>query len=138
MRKSVLVFSILLIAGLFACKKNDPNSPNFINLTNHIWQSDSLLANGEEAGGPGQMLEKFNGDAIFNKDGTGVFGQYEGEWYFAFQETRIVISSDSLPIPNLTTDIEELTNSSLKITTAFPNFSDPENPTNIRMTFLPK
>ena len=78
MRKSVLVFSIILIAGLFACKKNDPNSPNFINLTNHIWQSDSLLANGEEAGGPGQMLEKFNGDAIFNKDGTGVFGQYEG------------------------------------------------------------
>lgn len=132
--KNILI-SILFIAGIiaFSCDTNE-HSVDFDNLTSNIWDADSLLANGEDAGGPGQILEKFNGIILFNEDGSGTFGEYEGTWYFANDETNIVISSDSLIMP-LTTLIEELTNSSLKMTTVFPNFVNPEDPTNIRMTF---
>lgn len=132
--KNILI-SILIVTGfiVFSCD-NGEHTTNFSNLTSNVWDADSLLANGEDAGGPGQILEKFNGIILFNEDGSGTFGEYEGTWYFANDETNIVISSDSLIMP-LTTLIEELTNSSLKMTTVFPNFVDPDNPTNIRMTF---
>lgn len=136
MKKKLIPVFLLLALLLFACKK-DEVSIRFNYLTSNTWQSDSLLANGEDAGGPGQMLEKFNGEAIFNEDGTGIFGSYSGEWHFAYDETKIVIDSDSLAFP-LTTNVEELTASSLKITTAFPNLVNPEAPTAIRMTFNAK
>jgi hypothetical protein len=79
------------------------------------------------------MLEKFKGDAKFNTDGTGSFGTYTGTWRFAYDDTQIVIETDSLPIP-LTTKIAELTESSLKITTSVPNLATGIT-SNIRMTF---
>ena len=132
--KNILI-SIFFIAAIFAisCDTNE-NTVNFDNLTSNTWAADSLTANGADAGGPGQMLEKFNGIILFNEDGTGTFGDYEGTWYFANEEADIVLSSDSLIMP-LTAHLEELTTSSLKMTTVFPNFVNPDNPTNIRMTF---
>ncbi len=135
--KKILV-SILIITTFFAfsCGEEDESS-RFNILTSNIWLSDSLIANGEDASGSGEMLEKFKGRAIFNKDGTGTFGGYEGTWHFAYEETKIVLASDSLIMP-LTTNIEELTNSSLRVTTSFPNMLDPENPTAIRLAFKPE
>ena len=60
---------------IFACNK-DNRSERFKLLTSPIWRTDSLLANGVDATGPGQILEKFAGDAKFNEDGTGYFGDY--------------------------------------------------------------
>lgn len=135
--KKILI-SILIITTFFAfsCGKEE-ESARFNMLTSIIWLSDSLIANGEDASGPGELLEKFIGKAIFNKDGSGTFGDYIGTWHFAYDETKIVLASDSLIMP-LTTNIEELTNTSLKITTSFPNMLDPENPTAIRLTFKPE
>ena len=70
---------------------------------------------------------KFKGDAKFNEDGTGHFGVYTGTWRFAYNETQIVITTDSLPVP-LTAKIAELTKLSLKITTIFPNLINPATP----------
>jgi hypothetical protein len=131
--------AILIITGLIAvsCSKKEVESKNFVLLTSHNWASDSLLVEGEDASGPGGMLEIFKGEVIFNKDRTGTYGAYSGTWSFAEEETKIVLSSDSLGFP-LTTNIEELTNTSLKITTEFPRTNEPENPMNIRMTFKAK
>ncbi len=133
MKKLLVV--ILTVTGLIAFSCDDIDvTANFSNLTSNIWAADSLLANGVNAGGPGELLEDFNGILLFNEDGTGTFGVYEGSWYFAYEETQIVLSSDSLIMP-LTAIIEELTGVSLKMTTVFPNINYPDNPTNIRMTF---
>jgi len=130
---------LLIIAGCFyiaSCKK-DSQSESFKLLTGPTWASDSLLANGIDAGGPAGMLKNFRGDVKFNTDGTGNFGIYKGTWRFAFNETQIVLTSDSLPLP-LTTKIAELTHTSLKITTSYPNLVNPTAPINIRMTFKAK
>ena len=129
----------LIIAGCIcssSCKK-DSQSESFKNLTGPAWASDSLLANGVDASGPSGMLKNFKGEAKFNQDGTGHFGVYTGTWKFAYNETQIIIASDSLPVP-LTTKIAELTKISLKITTSYPNLLDPAAPTRIRMTFKAK
>lgn len=132
------VFIIIMTAFLvFSCKKNDNESGNLSLLTDPTWVSDSLLVNGADASGTGGLLHNFRGDIKFNKDGTGSFGGYKGNWYFAFNETQLVISSDSLPIP-LTTKIAELTHTSLKVTTSFPNPQNVTVPYKIRMTFKPK
>ena len=133
-----ILISIFIVLSLltYSCKK-DEVSVNFSNLTSNIWVSDSLLVQGVDASGPGQLLSVFNGEVIFNEDGTGTFGVYEGTWNFAEEETKIVLSSDSLMFP-LSTNIEELTNTDLKITTEFPNVLAPENPYDIRMTFKAK
>ena len=130
-----VLFSMLIIAGfiILSCGE-EKESIYYTNLTSNIWLSDSLLANGEDASGPGEYLEKFNGIINFKKDGTGDFGEYSGTWVFAYEETKIVISSDSLPIP-LTANIVELTTASLKMSAIFPNLKDPANPVNLRMTF---
>lgn len=131
---------LVVLSGLlvFACKDDkDDRSERFIFLTGVTWASDSLLVNGADAGGPGQMLENFNGDARFREDGTGTFGIYAGTWNFAANETELIILTDSLMFP-LTTKIHELTASSLKVTTSFPNFELPEQPFSIRMTFKAK
>ncbi|HAM10638.1 MAG: hypothetical protein A2X05_13420 [Bacteroidetes bacterium GWE2_41_25] len=135
MKNLTLLFIFAVLFTTFSCNK-DAESERFKLLTTPTWSSDSLLANGADASGPGGFLEDFKGDAKFNKDGTGYFGIYEGTWRFAYDETQIVIETDSLPIP-LTTQIAELTASSLKITTSFPNIVT-GIPIKIRMTFKAK
>ena len=129
-------FALLLImSGCFfisSCKKNS-QSESFKLLTGTVWVSDSLLANKVDAGGIGGMLADFKGEAKFNEDYTGNFGVYTGTWRFAYNETQIVITPNSLPLP-MTTKIAELTKISLKITTSYPTVP----PTNIRMTFKAK
>jgi hypothetical protein len=131
---------LLIVAGSFyfsSCKK-ESQSEAFKFLTGAVWVSDSLLANGVDAGGPGGILENFKGEVRFNEDYTGSFGSYTGTWRFSNNdETQIVITTSSLPF-SLTTQIVELTNISLKITTSFPNLLDPFSPIYIRMTFKAK
>ncbi|MFO7998067.1 MAG: hypothetical protein R6U86_03695 [Bacteroidales bacterium] len=132
---------LLVLTGMivFSCNKGDEDnrSERFRLLTGAVWLSDSLLVNGEDAGGPGQMLGNFRGEARFKEDGTGTFGQYTGTWSFGAAETEIVILTDSLVFA-LTTKIAELTRTSLKVTTSFPNFEFPDQPYDIRMTFKAK
>ena len=106
-------------------------------LTAVVWKADSFLANGADASGPGQLLEKFKGEARFNKDYTGTFGKYSGTWWLSGNETQITIKSDSLLLP-LTSNIVELIPSSFKITTAVPNPEDLSAQIKIRMTLIPK
>jgi hypothetical protein len=129
MKKLVILMTILISFILFTCKKDDI-SQRFKLLTGPVWVSDSLLANGIDASDPGEVLEKFKGEAQFNTDGTGVFGIYTGTWKFAYDETEIIINSDSLQIP-ITAQVVELTKISLKITTGYPGIK-------IRMTFKTK
>ena len=126
---------LLIVSACFyftSCKK-DSQSAYFNFLTGPVWVSDSLLANKVDASGETGLLKKFKGEAKFNADGTGYFGIYEGTWRFAYNETEIVITSDSLDFP-ITTKIAELTAVSLKVTTSYPTIP----PTNIRMTFKAK
>jgi hypothetical protein len=130
---------LLILSGCFyfsSCRKDTKSEP-FKLLTGPTWVSDSLLANKVDASGPSGMLKNFKGEVKFNEDGTGNFGVYTGTWRFAFNETQIVITTDSLPVP-LTTQIAELTTLSLKITTTYPNPLIPTVPVNIRMTFKAK
>lgn len=131
-----MLFTAMVIIIFSSCKK-ETESERFKLLTAHIWASDSLLADGTDQSGPGELLEKFKGDVKFNKDGSGYFGQYDGTWRFAHEEADLVIESPSLQFP-LTTNIVELTGSSLKVTTAYPNVINPSDPLDIRMTFKPK
>jgi len=131
---SLLVIPVVFMI-FFSCGK-DEDTP-FTLLTERTWVSDSLLVNGQNAGNPGQLLENFNGEVNFNKNGTGSFGSYTGTWRFAQNETQIIITTTELPLP-LTTEIEVLTRTDLKVNTAFP---DPENAgvtLIIRMTFKAK
>jgi len=106
-------------------------------LTGPVWASDSLLANGIDASGESGLLKNFKGDAKFNEDGSGYFGIYKGTWRFSYNETQIVITTDSLPLP-LTTKIAELTSASLKITTTYSTPLNPTVPVNLRLTFKAK
>jgi hypothetical protein len=133
--KNILLFLVIIFSfQLFSCKEEE-QSEKFMLLTGPVWASDSLLVNGVDASGPGEILENFKGDARFNEDYTGYFGAYTGKWRFAQGETQIVISSASLPI-TLTAIIAELTENSLKITTSYQ--VPPADPVNIRMTFKAK
>jgi len=136
MKNLALLAFISACLLIFACNKDD-RSERFKLLTSPIWRTDSLLANGVDATGPGQILEKFAGDAKFSEDGTGYFGDYTGQWRFNVEETQLTIITDSLPLP-IIADIIELTSISLKITTVVPNQLDPDTPFNIRMTFKAK
>jgi hypothetical protein len=136
MKKSLFTLFIIAVILLYACNTEE-ESERFRLLTAVTWGSDSLLAEGVDAGGPGQILEKFKGDAKFNKDGTGQFGLYTGTWRFSYGEANLVIDSDSLQVP-LTAVLAELTAISLKITTIYPNLLNPSNPVDIRMTFKAK
>lgn len=133
MKNLVTIFILAALVTAASCKK-ETQSEAFKNLTGHIWTSDSLLADGVDASGPTGLLKNFNGEAKFREDGTGDFGLYTGKWRFAFNETQIVIETDSLPVP-LATKIKELTKSSLKITTTYPNPLNPLINVNFRMTF---
>ena len=129
----IIMLSFLLAS---ACKKDD-KTERFNFLTTPTWTTFSLLADGVDASGPGGILEPFKGDAKFNEDGTGYFGNYTGSWRFNVDQTQLVIIPDSLLIP-IITDIAELNASSLKVTFLYPNSSDPENPFNIQIIFKVK
>jgi hypothetical protein len=138
MKRVALSLFVAAMVMLFACDKDDNgHSDRFNYLTTPVWASDSLLVNGQDASGEGQMLENFEGDAKFNKDGTGYFGSYTGTWAFAQNETQLLISSPDLG-GQLTTNIVLLNATDLKVTTIFPNFANPEQPYQIRMTFKAK
>jgi len=130
---------LLIISGIFvasSCSKNEP-SERFLLLTGHIWTADSLTSNGVDASGPGGLLEKFKGDARFIDDGSGYFGNYEGTWRFNADESQLVILTDSLPLPIISTIIE-LTDISFKVKTFVPNPVLPTELLRIRMTFKAK
>ncbi len=132
----VIACGILAILFLTNCGKDDENDL-FTIITTPSWKSDSLLANGIDASGPGMLLEKFKGEAKFKKDASGEFGIYKGTWWFTENRTQIIIKTDSLALP-LTCKIIELNPSSLKITTAVPDKLNPVTEVKIRMTFKPK
>jgi hypothetical protein len=131
--KNPLLFLLMAITIIVLSCNKEKVSDRFTLLTSHTWTSDSLLANGVDASDPGEMLALFKGDARFNEDGTGTFGQYSGTWMFTDNETNVAINSPDLPFA-LTTHIVELTRTSFKVTFTFPGTT----PTNIRMTFKPK
>ncbi len=133
MKKIVPWLLVTMLVCAVACNK-DKTSVRFDLLTSHTWTSDSLLADGVDASDPGEILEKFKGDILFNDDGTGTFGQYTGTWRFVDNETNLAIMSPELTF-TLTTHIVELTKTSLKVTFAYPTL---EGTKNIRMTFKPK
>ncbi|MFO7723063.1 MAG: hypothetical protein R6V49_07565 [Bacteroidales bacterium] len=137
--KKIYPLLFVLLAGLafFNCKEEEPPLTPYELLTLHVWVSDSLLANGADAGGPGQMLEKFNGEAEFRTDGTGTFGQYTGTWTLSTDNSEITIVTPELPMPVVAL-IAELTKTSLKITTGFPDIANPGETIAIRMTFKAK
>lgn len=129
----IIIITALLLS--ISCKEKE--SERFILLTTPIWRTDSLIANGVDASGPGGFLEKFKGEAKFREDGTGYFGKYTGTWSFNIDETKLTIATDSLPLP-ITCDIIELTSLSLKIKTAVINPANISELINIRMTFKAK
>jgi hypothetical protein len=135
MKKLSLFLIILLSLFVFACSKKE-KSERFRLLTTPTWVADSLLANRVDASGPGQMLEKFKGDAKFRDDGTGTFGSYTGVWRLSNDESEITIVTDSLVFP-IICDIVELKTTSLKITTVVPD-KNTQEPVDIRMTFKAK
>jgi hypothetical protein len=136
MKNLVLFLTISVCLFLAFCKK-DSQSEKFKLLTGPVWASDSLLADHVDASGPTGRLKDFKGDVIFRPDGTGNFGKFTGTWKFVYNETELLITSDSLAYP-LTTKIVELTANSLKVTTSIPNILPPPPSINIRMTFKAK
>jgi len=137
MRNFALVTVILLSFIAFSCNK-DGKSERFELLTTNIWVTDSLLADGVDAGGPGGVLENFKGEAQFKEDGTGTFGNYTGIWYFTDnKETDIMIKPDTEPI-YFKCKVVELTSQSFKITTSAPDRTNPAKVYKIIMTFKPK
>lgn len=135
MKKASLGLITFLSLLVFACNKKE-KSEKFLLLTTPTWATDSLLANGVDASGTGQLLEKFKGDAKFREDGTGTFGKYTGIWRFNEPETEITIVTDSLVLP-IICNIVKLTTTDLKITTVVPDKVTSE-PIDIRMTFKAK
>lgn len=135
--KQTLLYLLVITGVVFfsRCDKEEDDD-RFRILTGRTWMADSLLANGFDASGPGMPLEAFKGEAIFRADGTGTFGQFTGTWRFQMGRTEIVIQTSAHPIP-ITAKIEELTETSFKITTVFPNMETGDVMA-IRMTFKPK
>jgi len=136
MKKIILFIFLAVTVVLSSCKEKESDSFKF--LTDPVWVAETLLANGVDASGPGGLLSQFVGDAKFEKDGTGYFGSYTGEWRFSNNETKLVITTSSLPLP-ITADIIELTSTSLKLSTLFLNPQNPTGPAiDIQMTFKRK
>ena len=135
--KNILMFLLISwIVIFYACEK-DEQSEKFKLLIAPTWVTDSLLAGGVDASGPGGFLEKFKGEAKFKEDGTGTFGKYTGKWLFNPSETQVTITTDSIPLP-INCNIKELTTSSLKVTAVVPNLQNLTQYVNIRMTFKAK
>jgi hypothetical protein len=134
MKKLIPVFLVLAVLVISSCQKDDDQSKLSL-LTTPTWASDSLLVNGVDASGAGQLLADFKGEMKFNRDGTGTFGTYTGTWRFSQNQTQLVIQSPDLAFP-LSTMIHLLTEQDLKLSTSFPDLSNPSNPPmQIRLTF---
>lgn len=112
-----IIIASLSILG-FSCKEKNTTSERFRLLTTPVWVADSLLANGADASQPGGLLVNLKGDARFNEDGTGTFGNFTGTWELSSDETMLTLRSSALPVPMVTTRIVELTATSLKVTTS--------------------
>lgn len=134
MKKLLLFLFSLSALGYISCKEEEPVLTPYELLTTRIWASDSLLANGVDASGPGEMLETFKGNAIFNTDGSGVLGNYNATWTLSVDNTEITIITVE-PAMEIITTIRELTKTSLKITTAVADINNPGQFIEIRMTF---
>jgi hypothetical protein len=132
-----LSFLLIIVAGLLVAACSEKKSERFILLTTPIWVSDSLYADGVNASGTGQLLAKFVGNAKFHDDGTGYFGQYNGEWMLSVDENYLTITSDSLQIP-IVANIYLLTTTDFRIKTSVPNPLNLSDPYDIRMTFKAK
>jgi len=132
--KNLICLSFITICLMFFSCKKDEKSERFKLLTTPVWTTVSLLADGADASGPGGILEEFKGDAKFKEDGTGYFGEHEGQWWFNTAETEITIKTNELPLP-IYADIVELTTKSLKLTTTINLPQDPSQSVNISMTF---
>ena len=130
---SFLLIAILSLAILTVGCEDEKDTP-FTLLTGPVWVSDSLLVNGIDAGGPGQILANFRGEARFLKDGTGLFANFTGTWRFAQNDTRLLITSPDYPVP-ITTIIEELSRSNLRLSTELPHPLLPGTIMRVRMTF---
>lgn len=137
MKQNLLFIALIVSMALAASCSKETQEDRFEILTGRLWQTDSLLVDGQDASQPGQILHKFKGEARFNRDATGTFGQYTGTWRFTNNRTALEIKTDSLPIP-LLANIWELSTSSLKITTAYPSATNPNVDMKIRMTFKAK
>lgn len=137
MKNNLLFLALIAIIAMAASCSKTTDEDRFEIITGQAWQTDSLLVDGQDASQPGQILYKFKGEARFNRDATGTFGQYTGTWRFTNNRTALEIKTDSLPIP-LLANIAELTRQSLKITTAYPSSENPNVDMKIRMTFKAK
>lgn len=72
-RVALPIFLTVILLVTVSCEK-DKESERFKLLTGRIWQSNELLVDGaDESAG---LLAGFVGEAKFNKDGTGYFGQF--------------------------------------------------------------
>lgn len=134
----ILTLLALLCCLNLGCKKDEEaKSKNLILLTETIWTSQTLEANGVDASGPGEFLEDFVGDAIFDEDGSGTLGSLTGSWRFASNETQIIITAEQLAIP-VTMNIVELSETRIELTTSVPNPANPLTLVDIRMVYVPK
>ncbi len=137
MKKLALLFLVLPLLFIASCDKDDEDevSERFRLLTTPVWESQQLLVNGVDASGSGGLLENFKGDAKFNADGTGNFGNLTGTWEFQQDETQIRIVTNAYPFP-IVANIEELTSSAFRIGTLFPNPENPQQQLTVTMSFV--
>lgn len=136
-RFGFILIMMAFLCAFHACKKDEEDklSEKEILLTNNTWNSISLLADGIEAGGVGEILYEFAGETVFNPDGTGQVGDYTGTWELSADETQIIIISDALDMP-LTANIILLTEDTLEIFTVFPDTStNPPRLIEVEITF---
>jgi hypothetical protein len=133
MKKAGLILLFFSSLVLVACDRDDEDevSERFMLLTSTVWLSDQLLVNGVDASEG--LLANFRGEAIFEVDGTGSFGEYTGTWEFLENETRLRITPQGFPV--ITADIVTLTADTLEVLTGFPNPQNPSETMEIRMIF---
>jgi hypothetical protein len=136
MKNLTILMIITITFILYGCKKdNDKDTERFRLITGVTWTSQSLLVNNvDESAG---MLAGFKGDVKFNEDGTGTFTTYSGTWAFNSDETQLIINTSAVGF-TVVADIAELTATTLRISTIFPNPLDLTKPLSIQMTFKAK
>ena len=133
MKKAGLILLIISSLVLAACDRDDDDdvSERFLLLTSTVWVSDQLLVDGVDASEG--LLANFRGEAIFEVDGTGSFGQYTGTWEFMENETKLRITPQGFLV--IIADIVRLTADALEIMTGFPNPQDQSETLEVRMIF---
>lgn len=133
MKKTGLLLLFLSSLVLVACDKDDEDevSERFLLLTTPVWVSDQLLVNGEDASEG--ILANFQGEAKFEVDGTGSFGEFTGTWEFMEDETKLRIAPQGFFV--ITAEIIRLTAETLEIITGFPDPQNPAETMEIRMIF---